>query len=197
MALNDFYRTSIIFNHPNADGDVVNVVDFELLNIGTIVSEEEFCEELAQQVVTIVEAELLPALTDSWTLNQVTCFNITQPQFQGNDVSGSAGAIDNESVAIRSAPVATKRTGLRGRSFNGRMFLPSIPETNQDAGVMNAGLLAVLNTYVEELRNFSTTVNTNEYIMVVFSQLLLNGTRVTSLSVRSTLGSIRGRQRVS
>lgn len=196
MAVGDFFRTTTVYSHPQADGDVVNVVDFVQDELVVSQSDAEYCEELAIEVRDTVETEWLPSISDEWSLLRVECHGITNPLAQSTATSTADGEAVEESVSIRSAPVVTKETGVRGRSFRGRMFLTSITEASQAGGVMSAGLISTIQSFVDALRHLTLT-NLNQYQMVVYSTLLTDGTKVTSLIVRANLGTIRGRQKVS
>lgn len=195
MALNEFYRTSAIYSHPNADGEVVNVVDYELTTIGTPSSEIVFCGELATEVGDAIVTGYLPQLSLEWSLKQVNCFNIDQPAFSAEQVFGNPGASGSDSLPLRSSVVVKKSTGLRGRSFNGRMFLPATTELEQDDGIITPALKAIIQLFVDDLI-ILTSPASNQWTMAVYSSLLSDGTVVQNMLVRDTLGTIRGRQKV-
>lgn len=195
MAVGDFYRVSVLYNHPNADGQVVNVFDYEQTVIDTPKTEPQFCLELAAEVIGVTVANFMPNITASWELAGAECFNITQPTFQGTVSSGVNGGVTGESVALRSAVVCSKKTGLRGRSFQGRSFLVAPPEVDQNAGLISGSYFVVMGDYCDALIEL-VLVNDNEYKLVVFSELLQIGTQVQTFIPSLTLGSVRGRQKV-
>ena len=195
MAIGDFYRTSAIYSHPEADGDVVNILDYEQQVIVVSKTEGEFCNELAAEVRNTLVSEFLPLIADDWQLDKVDCFNITQPTFQGVAISGANGGLADDSVAVRSAIVVTKRTALRGRSFLGRTFLPAPPETVQDGGRITSIFQLDVDTAMAQMISLDLS-NGNEYELVVFSELLVSGEPVTSYAANAVLGSVRGRQKV-
>lgn len=196
MAINDFYRTSAVYTSPDADGEVVNVVDYTLTIVSTPLSEPGFCSSLASEVRQSIEALFLPAQGNTWTLERVDCFNITQPQFAGASPSGVVGGNALEIVSPRSAIVVSKKTGLRGRKFNGRMFLLAPNEVNQVNGSIISAYEAVIQLYVDDLIVLTDPIS-NQWDLVVYSSILLTGNLVTQMLVRSDLGSIRGRKKVT
>ncbi len=195
MAIDDFYRSTIVFTNPSADGEVVNVVDYQSTVLATPVSEIGQVGELAVEIKQTVEALLMPNLSAVWTLDRVDVFNITQPQFAATTPSGITGAVGVDSVSPRTAVIMSKKTGLRGRSFNGRMFSPSPPEDQQNNGVLEGTFVTIMQAYGDDLLVL-TTPGLNEYKMVVFSEVLVDGNQVIVMIVRSDLGSIRGRKQV-
>lgn len=195
MAIDEFYRTSAVYTNPFATGEVVNVVDYQLTLESTPVSEFGNCAELAAEVRQATEALWLPEQGSDWTLDRVDCFNIDQPQFSGTSISGVSGGIIGEVVSTRTAIVVAKKTGLRGRSFNGRMFLISPRELNQSGGTITPAYEAIVQSFVDDLI-ILTTPGVNQYKMVVYSTVLVTGNIVTLMIVRSDMGSIRGRKQV-
>lgn len=196
MAVGDFYRASAIYSHPNATGEVVNLYDYEQTDIEVVKTEDQYCTEIAVELAQGVEADFLPSLSDAWTFLRVNCFNIDQPTFEGSASSGNVGGIAGDSVAIRSAPVVTKLTGFRGRSFRGRTFLPAPLEVDQDGGVITSGHQTVLQTFMDNQR-ILVHASGNRYVAVVYSEKLITGTQIGTYEVKLTMGSIRGRQKVN
>lgn len=195
MAVGDFYRASAIYSHPEADGQVVNILDYEQQVVVVSKTEGEYCNELASEVRNTLVSEFLPGISDLWQLDKVETFNITQPTFQGIAISAANGGVTGESVAIRSAIVVTKKTALRGRHFLGRTFLPCPLEADQAAGRISSTYKAVVDAAMAEMVTLTLT-NDNEYALVVYSEALVDGEPVTSYAANAVLGSVRGRQKV-
>ena len=196
MAIGDLFRSSAIYNHPNADGDVVNIFDYVQDEEVSVLSQSAICQEIANAVGALLETEIMASLEEEWVLNRVECFGISDPTASATYVSNTAGTQTGETLPIRSAPVMTKITGLRGRTYRGRTFWPAPGEASQDGGVLLQAWVDVFADAGEELRLYEGD-QMNVYQMVVYSAKLEIGTRVSNVIVRSTLGSIRGRQAVS
>lgn len=195
MALLDIYQAALVFDAPQADGEMVNVIHFQLLNIGTPDTEDGYCVELAQTIVGVVEFFLLPYIATDITFTEVRVFNVNQPTYMGVATSGNPGTGTTEWVGPRVAVVATKRTGLRGRSYRGRMFIPGVQEGQQNAGTLSAGAITNYQAYVDNLVSMLSLAS-NQYIMVVYSAKLLTATPVSSVNVQNNTGTIRGRKKV-
>lgn len=196
MAVGDFYRCSVIYSNTTGDGNIVNVFDYEQTDIVVAKTEDQFCNELASELRIELEDNYLSLISADWTLVRVDCFNITQPTFEGTSASGDPGTGAGDTVSIRSAVVVTKRTGFRGRSFRGRTFLPAPSENNQNGGEISAAYATSIGTFFSGILVL-LLVNDNRYVMVVYSSVLVDGTQVGTAEVKTTLGSIRGRQKVN
>lgn len=196
MALNDYYRASVIWSNPLADGEVVNVFDYQLTELGAPGTEIQLCGRLAFRLGQLIETLWLNDLTTSWTLVETRVFNITQPQYSGGATFGSPGEVVGEACPLRIATVVHKSTGLRGRSYNGRTFLPSPPQAQQTEGVLDAGYIASIETDYDAILN-PLTADGDRFILQVYSETLGLGNPVVAFAVRSRLGSVKGRQVVS
>lgn len=197
MALNDIYKASAIFDVGAADGDVVVTHHYRLDNISTALSEPGFCGELASELRLAYETDYLPNIASAFTLDRVDVYNVTQPIYSGTFASGTAGGDTvSDPMAIRNAVVVARKTGLRGRSYNGRMFLPGVVEADQSAGVIFAAFKAQVQVFADGIIDLLTG-NNNRYQGVVYSEKLAVGTDITAMLVRDVLGSQRGRQKVT
>lgn len=196
MAINDKYQASVIFTSSIADGELVNVFHYELLNVGTPLGEFAHCNELAQIVGDVYVADLLTHIADDFTLSSVEVFNQTQPQFFASVTFGIDGSSVAEPLSSRTAVVATKRTGFRGRSFRGRSYFCGTTEAQQVGGDLTTTYQADVQTLCDNLVSV-LTVASNEYQLQVFSPTLIVWTPVLTFDVRARTGTIRGRRKVS
>lgn len=143
---------------------------------------------------------LLQDLDEQFTFNTVRAFNRNDPTEEANATVDIDGTATDEGLPLRAAVVMLKETGLRGRSFQGRMSFPAIHAAAQDLGLLDAGALALFVAWSGAVRIIGDA--TNQGHMTVYSRTLstddvIFNTLVTGYSVRNTLGSIRGRQPVS
>jgi hypothetical protein len=117
----------------------------------------------------------------------------------------TVGGVAGHSVPSSSALVVTKYTALRGKQNRGRMFLPGLPQTDQDQGVVDptyrGTLQPIIDTFLSGIS--TTTVSTHTYVPSVFSYLgVLPGrnrlpsgiTPVTSLFVTNFVRQQRRRE---
>jgi len=106
--------------------------------------------------------------------------------------------------SVRLAAVVSKHTGLRGRSYRGRSYVPGINET----AVSQGRIVTDARTYLEQLFDGLRVVNEGglaspEFQMTVYSATLSKDqsvpvhTPVRSFTVRSIAGSQRRRSRVT
>lgn len=196
MAIGDVYRVSIIFSSDLFDGDAVNVLDYTQTVVVIAKTEPQFCSELAAEVGNEYVDNYLSDVGDEITLERVECFNVTQPTFQAAVQFNTPGSLADQLVSPRSAVVVSKNSGLRGRSFNGRMFLLPPGESQQDGGELTPAFETIVQTFVTGLILLILS-NLNQYKLVVFSQKLGLDTLVATMIVRSILGTIRGRRKVA
>jgi len=197
MAVDDIYKCSAVFDATGIDGDLVVTHHYRQAGIDTTLTESGYCAELASQLRIAYVADFMPEITDDMTLDRVDCFNVTQPQYAGLSVSGQAGGKTvTDPLPYRTAIVVARKTGLRGRSYNGRMFLPGIVEEDQNGGVIETSFKTDLQVFVDGIIDL-VTGNDNDYSGVVYSEVLAIGTQITDMVIRDVLGSQRGRQKVT
>lgn len=98
------------------------------------------------------EASVLPSLSDQYTLIDVVATDIsTQFGFQATVSSGGVGGVATEQAPNAIAACISFRTGIRGRSFRGRNYIPAIPNAAIDVNILDAGFLTVMQTSYAEL----------------------------------------------
>lgn len=196
MSQGNTYQCSVIFDSPNVDGDMVNVLHYILTDEQTPLDEDLFCLEVAELVGAVYVAGYSPSGTNETELDRVDCFNVDQPTFANTAVVNQAGTVTDPSGSIRAAPVISKKTGLRGRSFRGRMFLPYPTESQTTEGQLEAAFQTNMQSFADDLIIVTDGTTANQYKLAVRSEFLSVSTLVTSMIVRSDMGSIRGRKQV-
>ena len=83
---------------------------------------------ITSAVATWWGADLIPFLSDDWTGERVVGTDLTTqfgPTFQ--TATPTPGGISGEANPNNVAACVSFRTGLRGRSFRGRNFVPAVP----------------------------------------------------------------------
>ena len=197
MAAFEVYNTVWVFSHPNAEDVMTTGLDYRLVGVGAATTEQQWMEDLNDAIIADLTSDYLPLLDNSFTLEKVDTFNIQQPQFGASTEVNLPGGIAGSSVALRSAPVITKRTALRGRSFRGRMYMMACPEINQANGVLDAAYLAGLATLVGKLQTVVGPTFGGTYNSTVYSAKLGTNQPINGFEVRQKMGSIRKRQEVT
>jgi hypothetical protein len=172
-------------------------LDFKLLTPGSGVNEDDWMEDLADKIIANVTTGYMPALETNFTFTGVEVFNHNAPQFGFQKSASVAGSVAGNSLSLRSAPVVSKFTALRGRTYRGRMYLMSPVETEQADGVLTVGYQGTLGGFISSLLNFNGAIFGANYDAAVWSNKLQSSQGITSLLVRPVLGSVRKRQRNS
>lgn len=196
MAVNDVYQATAVYTSPLVDGDIVNVIHYRLTTLATPKTEDLLCLEIAVEIKDTYVNELNPSLPTDLTLDRVDCFNVDQPTFSNSTLSGDAGDVIGDALPPRNAPVISKKTGLRGRSFRGRMYLPFLSELQQNGGVITPAALVNIQDFADDLI-VETAPSSNQWELTVYSAKLGSDALVTSMVPRSEMGSVRGRKKVS
>lgn len=196
MAVDDIYQAVFSFNHPNGDGALSFSQHYRLDVINATRTEAQYALDLGTELVLECNALYMPHLSSDIEFVQVDVLNVTQPQYGNIQLSGVTGGLVEQCVSIRAAPVISKRSVLRGRSRRGRMFLMAPTEAQQSGGELNGAAKTLIQTFVNALL-IVTPATSNIYQAVIWSKVLLEATDQVQNLVRDTVGSIRGRQKVS
>jgi hypothetical protein len=201
MAVNDIFEQT--WGWTIGTDDANNVVHFRQTQYDGVSSRPALCAILNTLVEAGIAADLLTQLSAGISLDTLDCFVVNSDTDFAASAPALNGSLLGEIVPHRSAPVVTKTTGLRGRSFRGRMFLPSPIEGQQNGGVMTGAHVANLQTFVDNLRIVDDGAG-NFFRMTVYSPTLSDpgmsvfiDNLINVLIVRPVLGSLRGRQDVS
>jgi len=113
----------------------------------------------------------------------------------GDFISSTTGTVNATAVTPAVCVLVQKKSGIAGRKFRGRMYLPPafLPEANVDnAGIIDgATLTGIQGRATGYLDNLATDVSA----MYLLHRDLSTPTGVTSLLVESMVGTQRRRQR--
>jgi hypothetical protein len=158
-------------------------------------------EDVGIAWINDARADLLASQSSLITLTGISMRGITNPTFgfdQSMALSGGRTPPGESLVSPRTAPVVSLRTGLIGRSFRGRNFLPPPNETDQDSGFLSTTVRGLIDDYYGSLRVIVSPASSNEYSHTVYSPTLSEGgpiidNLVESVLVRFSMGTIRGR----
>ena len=202
MSLGDVYRASAIFEVPGADGKMVFTSHFRTEVVNTVLTDFQEAADIAIEAASTIETFYMPFVSDQFIFEEVKVIGISNPLVGVSQVSNTAGSDTDDYVALRSAPVARLKTGIRGRSYNGRMFLLPCGEAQQNGGTMISSYVTSLTTFIAAYRRLSQQPSTNVYDMVIYSKKLSDASMtvvsnlVANWLVNDTMGSLRGRQTV-
>jgi len=199
MALNDVQVMAVVFSVSGADGEIVNTHQYKLTQWSSSTTRIENLAELADFLQTQYEADLLPDLPTGVTLERIEGYVL-----QGGGVAsvnlavGTSGGVAGDFIPVRDAMVVNKQTGLRGRSFRGRNFLPPLSESNQNGGIVIAGFVSIVEDFYAGIVEFDNGAG-DVFNMVVYSPTLTVDTenpvtnQVSNFVVNNRIGSIRRR----
>lgn len=133
------------------------------------------------------------------TFSSVHVNGITDPTEETSYSVGVRGSGITEALPPRTAPVIRKYTSLRGRSYQGRNYLPRMTEGTVTSGQLNAGAMAAITAFFDQTR-FVGPANNPFGAEAVYSPTLSVGGMIVSNSVQRTLvnpyiGTVRRRFR--
>ena len=202
MTVNQVYRISHVFNAPTADGDMIFNTHYRVTGVVTDTNNAVEGAEVAQEAGDVIAASYMSQLSDVVSYVETRYIGVSDPLVGGSIPRASVGNTTSEPVSWRSCPVVALKTGLRGRSYNGRIFLIAPPESQQNGGVLIAGQLTALQGVMASLLSLTGTVSGNTYDMTIYSPTLSGPTGpildniVANAVVRSVMGTQRSRQEV-
>lgn len=196
MAQQDVYQTIWSFSHPDASGEMSTSMHFRLSGVNVVRTEKEYCRDLAEEVVTIIEDLYLQYLPNTMTFNRVECFNVTQPIYFADKNSNTLGLKADQPVSLRSTVNVEKKTGLRGRSFRGRSFLMAPTEDVCRAGVLDNTFRTNIDDFITNML-IVTSVDGNVYNATVWSEKEQLDNLISNFGVQPNAGTIKGRMAVS
>ncbi len=202
MALGDIFQLAAVYDVVGAAGEIVNVYNYRQTVYDGFSGDFPEADLLANIFGASLVANLVPALSTSISLNRVDFFIVNKPTVGGTAPIGVTGSAIIQMLPIRSAPVIKKVTGARGRSFQGRNYLPPLTEDVQDAGVISPSMITVLDVYANALLVLDDAGFINQWQQTIYSSTLSTpptlfvDTLVVDVIVNNRLGTIRGRQNV-
>lgn len=169
-------------------------------NFSSAYSPTEFITAFHTAVKTNVKNSVSSAW--NWDSTYVRCIN--SPTEATSIVTvDEAGAIIGDVQPGFVAQVLSKRTALRGRSYQGRLYLPGVPESATLANVVTAAQGLLLDTLATSLGGSFTTAAGLTYSPQVLSRLLSNmvadpstivATDIASVVKRTVLGRLFSRK---
>lgn len=201
MAVNDVYKATAFFTAPTAEGEMTFNVHYRTVTVNTPEGDGQEALDIADRFRAMIELNYLLFIPTEVVFERVTVVGVTNPLIGVEQISGNTGGGGVNPLSYRSAPVVKLRSGLRGRSYNGRIYLLCPDESQQTGGTMLTTYVASLATFVESIRLLTGIVSLNEFQATIYSPTLSEGgpiidNIVESFVINPRLGSQRSRQSV-
>jgi hypothetical protein len=209
MAVNDVTKLAFIHSMVGADGDIIVTHHYRQTQAGSAnYGVAEAVEALVDFWQAIAQQDWLFSQSDRLVLESIQARSITDPTIGFDRAVGAAGdlpPVGLGTTSLRVAPVVSLRTGLIGRSFRGRNFLPPPNETDIENGALEASLVALIDEYYDTARILTDSFipTATLWQMTIYSPTLSEvagvpvDNLVTTHLTRGIAGTQRGRQRVA
>lgn len=203
MAVGDILQTTAVYDVVAADGELANIYHYRQTLYDGFSTDFALGDLLANLFGALIAVNLMPALSTSITLDRIDFHYVNKPTIGGTAPQAVVGLVVTQLLPLRSAPVIKKITGLRGRSFQGRNYLPPLTEDVQDGGVLSAGIVTGLIAYAGSLLTIDDGGMINQWQQTIYSATLSTpptifvDTLVEDIVVNPVLGTVRGRQEVT
>lgn len=208
MAQGDVVALAVTFTHVQIPGTAPVVTLAYQQTSANDGSNTDLVEAIAiaTRVVDVLSADMATdVFDDETTIGPCVFWGLTKPTI-GGQVPGKVGpgTAISDLLSPRTAVVVTKTSGLRGRSYRGRSYLPFVPEAAQSMGTLGATYVTAYQTIADNLESFPAVGGTGAaHQQVIYSPTLsaergeVVATPVLQMIVRPRLGSIRGRWKVN
>ena len=196
MSIGDVYRASILFNGTEADNPMIMTLHYQTNQISVPGTPADEAQEIAEGVSDIIVADYPPLMSNTLSYERTNVIGITEPTAQGSKVDITVGQSVTGVSSWRVAPVISWKSGLRGRSYNGRVFAMAPPEDNVGSGSLGGPYQTALFNLANNLATV-TLANGNEYIVGTWSRKLQIFTQSSGIIVRATVGTQKSRQKVT
>lgn len=136
------------------------------------------------------ETNWLAAASSSWAFKSYHARCINDATDAGTvETITTAGGVTGDCLPAFNTQLITKQTALRGRSYRGRLFFPSVPESGVDGNTLTAGQLALLQAVADDLDDGLTDADGNTYVpfllSVIQSTIASNPTNIVGADITS------------
>lgn len=192
MAENSVYRLAVE-NTFTGNDQIINVFHYKQVAVGGAQpGATELGDEWIADVLPAYRALLSGRITVlGLTIREVTGTEEAEFTVNQNGLLESAADI----TPLQTAPLISWRTGVAGRSFRGRTYLPPIPETHQDAGNLNSTYVGLMEDFAEAAKVIENAVTVDLFQLGIWSTVEDNAPRVppvftpvTAYVIRSVTG---------
>ena len=193
MALNDQWQVNWEFICPGMPDP--GITGFQLEMVSNPNPQPEISEGplLCIAIQTVAEALFQALVPTTGTVLQLRVRNLSQVQFGGDLAIGLVGTRALAGAAIlppQNSAVASFRTGLIGRSYRGRGYMPPVGEVDWE-GVTgwSAAYIQDIVDYFDAVRSFTEVASGGTYNHVVWSATLNTASTVNDILVDPLAGS--------
>lgn len=193
MATGDIYRLTVLFNDSAGGNEMVNVLHYK--QVGGIVEPTPAQDLLEAYLAEAAPAHAVP-VSSTFRIYKLEARGVTDPT-AGADLSFVpivGGQTSGDTMPFQTGSLVSWKTGLIGRSFRGRTYLPPYTENGQTAGSLTSAMLTALGVFGVEAVNLPATASYGEWQLVIWSQVLTVATDVVN-GIPSTYTAIQRRRR--
>lgn len=194
MASGELYRIAVEGSCVNGSGNVVNV--FHYTQTTPSPTGANGAADLASTWQVQLMDLYVACLSTSYQLESYHVRNIDNPT-EGADVIKlvpEPGDVVGDMMPPQTSCLISWRTGLIGRSYRGRTYLPPTGESAVgSAGALTAGQLAAIGAFAEAALVLESTVTFAGFQLVIYSPTVPARTPVSSYSVRGGIAIQRKR----
>ena len=158
-----------------------------------------YATALEKTVATASNLSVLGLYPTTVSAVQAVAFNLNTPTESASATLGKRGTAATQSYNPRAATLISLVTGVRGRSYRGRLYYPAPGESMVDAGgTLSENANKVLTAFAAAIKVLGSTQE--QGIITVYSRKLSTpdivfNTAVTELLLRGNLASQRRRRR--
>lgn len=102
-------------------------------------------DTLVDSIANWVNTSLAPILSEDWSFTRVIGTDLTtQTGFRVEAPGSATGGVTGEAAPNNVAACVSFRTGLAGRSYHGRNYVPAIPNAEINLNAMSPSFLSAL-----------------------------------------------------
>lgn len=147
--------------------------------------------DLIDKWQSIVRPYYVGCMSDTMALTLLRCVDLaTGDVVEVPDTT--PGTVGGDPLPLQNAAVITWRTGIAGRSYRGRTYMPGLTEGHQSMGILDSTIMTALGNYGGIY--LSSNVFTNDYVLGVYSRKLSHIQNVVSFTVQPYVKTQRRRE---
>lgn len=191
MAVGDIFKLAVVGRFGTGQ-QFVNTFHFRQILSGGTNPAQDLAQGFEQQAM----AEYLDLISNAYVVDTIEVRQKTgTPLFAYDEPSGASGVITGDPLPPQVSPLISWRTAEVGRRNRGRSYIPAPAEVNQNAGVLTAGYLALVQSFADEMLTINEPILGNpEFELVIFHDIDDTATTVTEGIPRPTLMTQRRRR---
>lgn len=192
MAIGDLARVSLVYRNVVRGDQAVNTFGFKAISAGATLTNLSTAFKTA--LVKNTSGGILYPLSSNAETTSLFVRDV-QPGTAAeveNDYPAVLGAIAGDPLPPQVAAVITWRTGLAGRSFRGRTYLPFIDESTSSDGTVSAPQITRMETVITQMLTvFGPSGSDANWQFVIISEEAAGAPRVPKVGSAVTAGLAR------